>query len=225
MGRKLKFVGFDKINKYIDEKEDIIIQTFKNPVKFEYSRTFGKAIYHLKIKQFIEQFRLNKNISYALKTFNLLSTYECINEFIERTKLKNLIEHTQDQSTYKNQALNKFYSFVSILTEDNSNFSKEIQERIFQKYFLHYYLWVRADKGREINYQDMVKYLLKGKIADVKEQYKQLEDKVIFNLIFNGELITSLEGKSIKTLRKKAYKKLFFYILENQDVLYSVRIK
>lgn len=225
MGRKLKFVGFDKIDKYINEKEDIIIQTFKNPVKFEYSRTFGKAIYHLKIKHFIEQFRLNKNISYALKTFNLLSSYECINEFIERTKLKNFIENTKDKNLYKNQVLNKFYSFVFILTEDNSSFSKKIQERIFQKYLLHYYLWVRADRGRELNYQNMVKYLLKGKIADVKEQPKQLEDKVIFNLIFNGELITSLEGKSIKTLRKKAYKKLFFYILENQDVLYSVRIK
>jgi len=196
MGKKLKFVGFDKISKYIEEKEEIITQTFKNPVKFEYARTFGKSIYNIKIKQFIEQFRLDKDLSYALKVFNLLSSYECIKELIERTKLKNFIENTKDKNLHKNQVLDKFYSFIYILTEDTSVYSKEIQNRIFQKYFLHYYLWVRADRGIQLNYQDMVKYLLKDKIADVKESHYQQDGKVIFRLFLNENEIVSLEGNS-----------------------------
>ncbi|WP_456401149.1 hypothetical protein [Persephonella sp.] len=227
MGRRLKFIGFDNINRYISEKEEKIQEIINNSTSFEYAKTLGKAIYHLKIKEFIERFKLDKNKSYRLKVFNTLSSFECINELYKRTDFQKLLKGNYDKASI----LNTFYVVVYQINEDLNKETKEdylsrdIEERIFIRYFLHFYLSTRPDKGRNIDYQNMVKVLLKGKIADIKERTINVNGSVAFILIFNNEEIFNQMGKSIKTLRKKAYKKLFYHILNNPNILYTVKVK
>ncbi|WP_457624687.1 hypothetical protein [Persephonella sp.] len=227
MGRKLRFIGVEKINKYISEKEEIIQEILNNPTYFEYAKTFGKAAFYLKIKEFIERFKLDKNKSYGLKVFNVLSSFECINELFKRTYFQKLIKGNYEKSN----VMSTFYVFVYLmnkeLQEKSGNFhkSRDIDERLFVRYFLHFYLSTRPDGGRNVNYQDMVKYLLKGKIADIRERVLNLNGSTNYILIFNGKEVFNETGRSIKTLRKKGYKKLFYYILDNQDVLYSIKVK
>ncbi|WP_457639909.1 hypothetical protein [Persephonella sp.] len=226
MGKKLYFTGFKKIDRYLEEKEEEFLKLLKNKADFEYSRTFGKAIFYMKIKNFIDSFHLQKDKHFALKVFNILSSYECINELFKRTKLKDFLKNIELSLDEKAKTLNLFYSFAYFLDTDSSPFAKDIQERIFIRYFLHFYMFARKDSGRNINYQDMIKNLLKGKIADIREVIRNNQDGIEFILLFNGEEIFKENGKSIKTLRKKAYKKLLFYILEdNPQVLNTVRVK
>jgi len=228
MAKKLYFTGFKRINQYLEEKEEEFTKLLKSRADFEYSRTFGKAIFYLKIQQFLKRFHIEKDKSHALKVFNILSSYECINELLKRTLLKDFLKEINISSDEKVKTLNLFYSFVYFLENDSSNsiFAKDTQERIFTRYFLHFYMFARKDKGRNINYQDIVKYLLKGKIADIKEIVKRSSEHVEFTLIFNEKEIFKENGKSIKSLRKKAYKKLLFYILEDEpQVLNTVRVK
>ena len=61
---------------------------------------------------------------------------------------------------------------------------------------------------------------IKDKDISLKESYKTDETSktVNFKILVNKSEIIKLEGKSIKTLRKQAYKKLFYYLLDNSQL-------
>jgi hypothetical protein len=63
----------------------------------------------------------------------------------------------------------------------------------------------------------MTQTYIKNKNIILKESYKTIDNKVVFKILINNQIKISLEGSSIKTLRKKAYKKIFFYLIEEHQ--------
>jgi hypothetical protein len=57
---------------------------------------------------------------------------------------------------------------------------------------------------------------IKNKDIVIKESYVLNKDTKIvdFKLLLNSKVKIQLEGKSIKTLRKQAYKKIFLYLID-----------
>jgi hypothetical protein len=45
--------------------------------------------------------------------------------------------------------------------------------------------------------------------------YRTKREEVTFKILINNVTILVIKGKSVKTLRKKAYKKIFFYLIDN----------
>jgi hypothetical protein len=64
---------------------------------------------------------------------------------------------------------------------------------------------------------------IKNKDITIKESYVLNKDTKIvdFKLLLNSKVKIQLEGKSIKTLRKQAYKKIFFYLVDEARELYD----
>jgi hypothetical protein len=65
----------------------------------------------------------------------------------------------------------------------------------------------------------MVQGYIKGKNIVLKESYKidNTKNEANFKILIDGDIVIDADGKSIKTLRKKAYKQIFFYLLDKKE--------
>ncbi len=98
------------------------------------------------------------------------------------------------------------YGFVAIFFA----IDKELCKKLFQKLFLHYQSSVNNPSNIEINFKDIVTTLAKLRKQNIKESFGEDKNKkAFFKLYVDEKLEVSLSGKSIKTIRKKAYKALF----------------
>jgi hypothetical protein len=109
-----------------------------------------------------------------------------------------------------------FYSFVYYLFTSSNKFTQDIQQKLFYHYFLHSISIVNKNTSTNINYKDMTLSYIKNKDIVIKESYMLNKDTKIvnFKLLLNSKVKIQLEGKSIKTLRKQAYKKIFLYLID-----------
>jgi hypothetical protein len=68
-----------------------------------------------------------------------------------------------------------------------------------------------------IDHKKLSHALAKNRKKTIKESFGEVNDgSAYFKLYFDGTLIADERGKRIKTLRKKAYKRLFFQLIEAQ---------
>jgi hypothetical protein len=122
--------------------------------------------------------------------------------------------------------LDKFSRFTNSLVYDggickrlyNINESKQnIANKLLSEYFLHHIASINKNSPIQINYQNLTSGLIKNKKLILKESYKTNEATsiVTFKILINSEEKVVLQGKSIKTLRKKAFKEIFFHLLDN----------
>ena len=56
--------------------------------------------------------------------------------------------------------------------------------------------------------------LLKAKSMDIKESFGEETNGSYFTISLNNKIVVQKRGRVIKTLRKKAYKELFFYLID-----------
>ena len=93
--------------------------------------------------------------------------------------------------------------------------NKELFEHFLEKLFIHYHTTIKANSNIDINFKEMAIALAKNRKLSLKESFGETEKgKAFFKIIENGEVVVNKEGKSIKTLRKQAFKDYFYYLLE-----------
>jgi hypothetical protein len=159
----------------------------------------------------------------VLKYFKTpLTLYKYIIIFKSKTFIDELYTHLgldMFDNTIDKQVV--FYSFVYYLFTSSNKLTQDIQQKLFYHYFLHNITIVNKNTSTNINYKDMTLSYIKNKEIIIKESYVLNKDTQIvdFKLLINSEV--KLEGKSIKTLRKQAYKKIFFYLVDEARELFD----
>jgi len=154
------------------------------------------------------------NIFKSNHFINELYNYLNLNRFEDEIYIKK-----SNQSSINDYQKSIFYSFTYFLYTNINSAKEDIQAKLFSHYFLHHISTINTKTNTSLNYKDMTEGYIKGKDFKVKESYK-IDDttkNVNFKILLNGKIKINLDGKSIKTLRKKAYKEIFFYILDNQE--------
>jgi teichoic acid transport system ATP-binding protein len=94
------------------------------------------------------------------------------------------------------------YAFCYILESRN----KELFKNFLEKVFIHFSSFVNRNSDININHKEIVVYLAKQKGIKLKESFGEDEKEAYFSLKIDDKSIT-FKGKSIKSLRKKVYKK------------------
>ncbi len=168
----------------------------------EYNKTFGKVYFYLELEKFIKTFKLNKDTNLALKSIKYFTSETFLSQIY---KLLNL--HVKNKDA--------FYKLVYVL----KNKDKILFEDFFQKVFLHFYTSVNPSSNTHIDHIDLAKVIAKNKSISLKESFGKDEQKkdenakVYFKIFFDEKCEICLQGNSIKTLRKKAYKMAMFKLL------------
>lgn len=172
----------------------------KKDVKFlEYQKLIGKALYTLEIKEYLAFFKIDRDLNYALKVVEYFNSKIFFQKLYEHLNLSMFISPEQDTKSF-------IYGSFTLLND----IDKELFKTLLQKLFLHYQTSVNNPSNIEINFKDITTTLLKNKNQQIRDSFGESQDgKVFFKLFVDDILEVNLSGKSIKTLRKKAYKELF----------------
>ena len=94
----------------------------------------------------------------------------------------------------------------------------ELFEKLLHKFFLHFHATLNNNSNIQIDFKDMATSLATSQKVKIKESFGENNNSAFFCLSIEKEKIISETGKSIKTLRKKAYKNLFYYLLDNNII-------
>ena len=222
MAKKLYHVGINHINEFISKNSTNIRSLITNDKKYELAKQFGRSYYELSINDFFIKYKINKDLKYAVKVLNIFKAYDFIEKIYELLQLSQFKQYDKASniqlSSLKDHRKNIFYCFVYFLFTDINDQKKEIQDRLFSRYFLHYLNGINQNNGIVLNYKNMTYEYIKGKNITLKESFKiDEEGKSHFKILLNGKEKIVLTGTSIKTLRKKAYKQIFYYLIDNQN--------
>ncbi len=196
-----------KIQILIENNTSLINEVFRNNNIFEYKKIFGKIYFTVQIKKFIEFFKINKDISYALQTINYFQS-EIFLEYIYRLlNFENLMLHN------KITKRDFFYTLLVSLEKQN----QALMNQFLHQVFLHYFATLNKDNSYNIDFIDLSQSIAKNKKIPIKESFGKVESFSFFKLYLNGVLQIELKGKSIRILRKKAYKSLLFVLLSIKE--------
>jgi thiol-disulfide isomerase/thioredoxin len=200
MAKKLYHIPLQKIENFLKDNRAAFQKLDKQTQDVSYYRELGKSYYILECEVFIQFYKIDKELQYADKTLK----YFMSSAFFE--PLFSSIALVQNQ--------NSFFTFCYFLHLKQ----EELFEDFFQRVFLHYHTSYNKETNIIINYQDMSIALLKSKKLKHKESFGEDNAAVFFKLYVDDILIVELKGKTIKTLRKKAYRELFFTLLEDGNI-------
>ena len=208
MAKHLYSIGFDKIKHHISNNKDKISYHLKQSCRLELSKKFGKSFYDIAIYDFFDSLKILQNTTYAIQIYNYFKSKTFIDELYTHLGL-DMFDNTIDKQVV-------FYSFVYYLFTSSIKPTQDIQQKLFYHYFLHNITIVNKNTSTSINYKDMALSYIKNKDITIKESYVLNKDTKIvdFKLLINSKVKIKLEGKSIKTLRKQAYKKIFLYLID-----------
>lgn len=199
-----KSLQFIKINK-------VELNTLLLDVKLlQYSKELGKSHYHIEIEEFIQFFKIDNSVNSALKT---LEYFNSSHFFDEVYKLLNFTQFDLKKSKINQKEF--FYAFCYLFIKNNNKLFK----LFIQKIFLHYHSTFNTNSNITIDYKQMSQALIKSKKLKLKESFGEDENSSFFKILLNDEIVINEEGKLIKTLRKKAYKNLFYYLIELDDIV------
>ncbi len=91
-------------------------------------------------------------------------------------------------------------------------------ENFAQKTLLHYHTGFNTESNIQIDHQDICHTLAKTKKITLKESFGEEGEKAAYFKIFiDGIIAIEERGKRIKTLCKKAYKRLLYTLLEMEE--------
>ena len=177
----------------------------ENKKELEYHKLLGKSYYYLQIESFLSFFKIDKNLGYALKTIEYFNSVLFLDELC---KSINFSQFKLEQKQVHNKDL--FYAFCYLYVR----YSPEAFELFMQKTFLHYHTAFNQSSNIAIDHKQMCQSLLQSKKMALKESFGENDKEAFFKIIVDGKELMAENGKSIKTLRKKAYKKLFYYLID-----------
>jgi len=224
MAKKLYHIGIDTIKQFISTNYSNINSNIKDSQKFELSKNFGRSYYEISINDFFLKYKIQKDILYAIKVLNIFKSYKFIFKlyrYLNLERFENLDSLSlMNENSIKDYKKSIFYSFVYFLFTNIDDNKITISQKLFSEYFLHYISSINNSSLIHIDYKNLTLGIIKGKNIVIKESFKIDEQSktAIFKIIINNEEKIILNGSSIKTLRKKAYKQTFLYLIDNDTL-------
>lgn len=209
MAKKFYHIPLQKIREFLKENKSEINVTLKDKDLALYSKEFGRTYYELEIEAFIHFFKIDANISYALKTITYFKSDTFLKTIYEQL---NFPQFTKENKSITNKDI--FYSLSWVYKKYNSQ-----EFHIFvHAFMLHFFSSQKESSQVFVDYQAMLKSLVSQNNSTLKESFGEKEKKSYFRLTLNDDFKMELQGNSIKTLRKKVYKKFFLYVIDNNNV-------
>lgn len=206
MAKHIYHIPLQKIQQSIKHNKDDINKLCLDKKLLEFNKLIGKSHYSIAVESFIKFFKIDKDITYALNTLEYFNSSTFIDII---TNHFNFTQFTLEENKIAKKDF--FYAVCNILyTDDNKLF-----KLFFEKTFIHYHSSYNNQSNIHIDYKDMVITLAKSKKLDIKESFGENDTGSFFKLYINDELFIDEKGKLIKSLRKKAYKNLLFYLLNS----------
>jgi len=193
---------------FIKEHKRELNQLTENKKQLEYNKLLGKSYYYLQIEAFISFFKIERDLDYALKSM------EYFNSVVFLDKLYKSMNFSQFKLEQKQlQTKDFFYAFCHLYAQT----SYEEFALFLQKTFLHYHTAFNQNSNIKIDHKEMCQTLLKSKKITLKESFGEDDKGSFFKILLDDKVIMTEKGKQIKTLRKKIYKNLFYYLLDEEE--------
>ncbi len=206
MAKKLYAVPLKKVLEVVKEHKSSFRKLAQDRKLLEYYKLLGRSYYILEIEKFIKFFKIDKDINYTLKVLESFNS----KVFIKEIGLR--LNFSQFELQNDNELKEFFYGYLYLLQD----LDRELFEQFLEKLFIHYHTTFKASSSININFKEMAIALAKNRKLSLKESFGEKEPgKAFFKIIENGEIVVSREGKSIKTLRKQAFRDYFYYLLDS----------
>ena len=199
MAKKVYHIPLQQTLEFIKANKAELKYMLNNTKLLEYNKLLGKSYYCLEIEKFINFFKIDKDPTFRLKTLEYFNSIKFLEEIYKLLNFSN-------QKDF-------FYSFCYVL---NKKIPK-LFELFMQKVFLHYHTAFNKNSNITIDYKEMALTLIKSKNITIKESFGENEENSFFKILLDDKIVIDERGKLIKTLRKKAYKNLFYYLLDFED--------
>jgi hypothetical protein len=216
MAKKLYSVALRFVQIFITNNRSKINTIIKDNSKYEYAKVLGRSHYEIYIQRFIEEFKINKEMDYAVKILNQYKSYTFIYDFYKLLNLDRFEKPQNDENAKKDHQKNIFFCFIYYLSTIPNTQKEDLENRLFRHYFLHKLAGINQSTKIELNFKNLCEALVKGKETTIKESFKVEDEKAIFKILVNHNPHIELLGVSIKTLRKRAYKQLFYDLIDQK---------
>lgn len=214
MAKKFYSIGFGTVKVFIFEKKKYFRQIITNETSFEINAIFGKAYYDKAILDFFKMHSILKDPRRAFDIHRHLHSANFIKDILFHSGLYGLLSPDEKEKHTSDDTIRKyFYGFVYLFYE--KYYDEKIALFLFEQNFLHFVSTLNENKGIRVNHEAIFKELLKPKV--VKESFGENEKGTFFKIILENDILAEIEGASIKTLRKKAYK-ILCRKLTNKDI-------
>ena len=215
MSKKLYSVGFEKTKLFIEKNKKLFRENINDNNKLHFYSTFGKSYYELEIFDFFKKHSIQKDTSYSMKLFNHFKSNEFILQTLKYSGLLDILtDEEKSNENNKEFLISYFYNCCYLLNEKIKN--DKAEETFFYLNFLHHSSSFSSSNNININHEAIIKNILKPEFP--KESFGEINNEAFFKLIYKNEVIISLNGTSIKTLRKKAYKQFLFAYLDEIQI-------
>jgi len=216
LAKKLYSVALHYVQKFITDNRSNINNLILSDLKYEYAKVLGRSHYEIHIQRFIEEFKIDRDIDYAIKILNHYKSYTFIYDLYKLLNLDRFEQIKSDKDAKKDYQKNIFFIFVYYLSTVAENQKEDIENRLFIHYFLHILATINQSTKTELNFKNLSLALIKGKDIELKESFKEEDKKTYFKLLVNQKPYMELSGRSIKTLRKRIYKKFFYDYIDQK---------
>ncbi len=190
---------------FIKEHRSTLNILIKDPKALAYHTQLGKSHYILEIESFITFFKIDKETDYALKTLEYFNSTPFMSELHQ---ILNLTQFNLDSQRIETK------TFVYALCYLYMRRDAEGFGAFMQKTFLHYHTAFHAQSDIRIDHQEICHALAKSRNTRIKESFGEEGEGSFFKILLDGKVVIDEKGKRIKTLRKKAYKKLLHQIID-----------
>ena len=206
MAKHILHIPIKKAQLFIKNQKREFNSILKEKKYIEYYKILGKGYYTIEIEKFIKFFKIDKDITYALKNIEYFNSKFFIKEIAKILNFSQfkLLENRVEERDF-------FYIFCHIYAK----YDFEEFELFLRKSFLHYHSLLNKSSNIRLDYRDIAIALAKNKNIQLKESFGETkEGNSFFKIFLNSEIVVNKRGKSIKTLRKIAYREVIDILLD-----------
>ncbi len=206
MAKKVYHLPLQQTLSFIKTNKAELKRLLSDTKQLEYKRLLGKSYYYLEIEEFVRFFKVDKDISNTLKSMEYFNGTKFFDEIYTLLNFSQFDFKNTPQKDF-------FYAFCYIFIKNNP----KLFNLFTQKIFLHFHTTFNNTSNINIDYKELALTLIKSKKTDLKESFGETEKESFFKILLDDKIVIDERGKLIKTLRKKAYRTLFFYLLDLED--------
>ena len=173
MAKKIYHIPLVKLREFIKNNKSEINKIINDKSYLEYAKLFGKSYYLIQIESFLKSFKINSQKQVSLRAINYFNSsifFDLLQKDLELKKVDNIA----------------FKEYIYILAYLLANNDSKLLELLLQKIFLHYHFGVNSSSGVEVNYKDIVLFLLKQSNKSIKESFGENKEGAFFNITIDN---------------------------------------
>lgn len=202
MAKKHYHIPVKQAQHFFKTHRHVLQKSIDDPKLLEYRSLFGKSSFDHFMESYFRFFKIDKNPSAAIQHYHYFRSDAFIDPLVSMLGLEAVVSEKSH-----------FYVFVWLFCERDP----QQCEQWLHHAFLHYGAMQNSNSGIQIDYKAITEILARQLGIKVSESFGERGDGVFFRLIRDEEIAVELEGRSIKTLRKRAYKRFLALLLSDKS--------